>query len=342
MMAKLHSSTSHKYNTLGFAPIGSGAYVVHAALARNINSYELIGYNPIVEYCPIFMKWLGRNQASLIHAPIDYGTLFHRRSVPLVLTCHNYVLDTAWRQHSNLKQRFHYATDLRFFTQSSIKKATCITTVSKYVGDLMRRDMKYSRELPLIYNGININEYLPITKKRQKDFRIFYSGNLSRRKGAYLLPEIARQLIAGCRIYYTQGLRTHNTLPDSPNLIPIGPVLHKDMPARYAEMDILILPSFREGCSMAVIEAMACGLPVVASNSSSLPELVVDGLGGYLCEPGNTIDFANKINRLVNAPELRKEMGQYNRERAERLFSLDKMVKTYERLFDKILDGALI
>ena len=125
------------------------------------------------------------------------------------------------------------------------------------------------------------------------------SVNLTRRKGAHWLPEIAKHLNSNIKINYTQGLRTRSILPDLPNLRSIGTVEFEQMPARYRQMDILLMPTVREGFSLAVLEAMACGLPVVASHCSSLPEQIDEGKGGFLCPVGDAQSFAEKINFLA-------------------------------------------
>ncbi|MCK5716706.1 MAG: glycosyltransferase, partial [Thiomargarita sp.] len=81
-----------------------------------------------------------------------------------------------------------------------------------------------------------------------------------------------------------------------------------------------------------------CGVPVVATNCSSLPEIVVDGKSGFLCELGNAADFAEKINILAQSPELRQKMGEFNRERVERLFTEERMIQEYQQLFEEVMD----
>ncbi len=97
------------------------------------------------------------------------------------------------------------------------------------------------------------------------------------------------------------------------------------------------MPTVREGFGMAVAEAMACGLPVVASDCSSIPELIDDGKGGYLCPVGDVKAFAEKINLLAESPNLRREMGEYNRTKVEKMFTLEKMAKGYQELFEEVL-----
>ncbi|MBW1787844.1 MAG: glycosyltransferase family 4 protein, partial [Deltaproteobacteria bacterium] len=129
-----------------------------------------------------------------------------------------------------------------------------------------------------------------------------------------------------------------NRLPRLENLRPVGAVPFREMPDRYRQMDILLMPTVREGFALAVIEAMASGLPVVASDCSSLPELVSDGKSGFLCPVGDTEAFAEKINLLAAAPELRREMGKFNRSLVEARFTVSQMVERYRAVFEETLE----
>jgi len=100
-----------------------------------------------------------------------------------------------------------------------------------------------------------------------------------------------------------------------------------------------LFPTVREGFPLVVAEAMASGLPIVATNCSSLPELVDEGRGGFLCEQGDARAFAQKINLLAESVELRREMGTYNRAKVERQFKLETMVREYRSLFNEVLDN---
>jgi glycosyltransferase involved in cell wall biosynthesis len=82
---------------------------------------------------------------------------------------------------------------------------------------------------------------------------------------------------------------------------------------------------------------MACGKPVVATNGSSLPELVIDGKGGFLCEMDNVRDFAEKIRQLTADENLRQEMGKFNRKRIEEMFTIKKMTEEYLTIYRSLL-----
>lgn len=83
-----------------------------------------------------------------------------------------------------------------------------------------------------------------------------------------------------------------------------------DIKSFYAGIDILALPSLFEGFGYVLVEAGRCEKPSVAFNASSNPEVVVDGVTGLLAEPGNTQDFADKLEQLLLNPGLRVRLGQ--------------------------------
>jgi glycosyltransferase involved in cell wall biosynthesis len=319
---------------------GSGAYVVHSLLERRIPGYRVSSYHPYCNLFPIALPQLVSTcSADLIHTTPDYARFFYRKSAPLVLTFHGYVLDGRMRPYCSLLTNIYHLTALGMWIRLAIKKAHTITAVSRFTAHLVQQDMNISQPVKVIYNGVDINHFTPVSSSRpaRKEVRVFFSGNLTRRKGAHWLPSIANKLQNNVRIFYTQGLRTRRSLASGSNLQAIGAVPFKNMPNQYRQMDILLMPSVREGFGLAVAEAMSCGLPVVASDCSAIPELVDNGKGGFLCPVGDVKAFSEKINLLSDSPKLRREMGEYNRAKVEKMFTLDRMVKEYQDLFQEVL-----
>ncbi len=319
---------------------GNGAYILHKMIEKHIPNYTVKGYNPYLTIIPFSLPWAAPVKgADLIHTTPDYAVFFHKSSQPMVLTFHNYVLDRWMQNHSSWIQRLYYTTTLKFLSRIAVKKSHALTAVSHYTARLVQEDLTTSEHIRVIYNGIDVDQFKPSDSSpySRKEVRVFFSGNLTRRKGAHWLLPIARLLNKNVCMYYTQGLRTRRVLPSGTGLKSIGPLPFGEMPKRYRQMDILLMPTVREGFSLAVLEAMACGLPVVASNCSSLPEQIDDGKGGFLCPVGDVNAFAERINFLSNSPKLRFEMGEYNRAKVEKMFTLDRMVKEYQELFEKVL-----
>lgn len=325
------------------SPVASacGAYVLHKSLEDAIDGYQVHDYAPSLEYFPfIFPFFLSGFNPDIIHTTPDYGVFFHRKHVPLVITVHHLVLDSFMRQYSSFLQRVHYQTDLLWFTKMSLNQADMVTCVSKSTAAMVK-ELGFEKDIRVIYNGIDSIRFKPgklkLGAKRER-IRVLFSGNLTLRKGAHWLPLIADRLNPGIEICFTRGLRNAVPLPYRPNLVDLGYVMHDDIPSLYQSSDILLSPSVREGFGLAVAEAMASGLPVVATNCSSLPELVIDGEGGCLCSVGNVRGFAEKINWLAENATLRKSMGEYNRARIEKLFTHERMIKEYQLLFEEVLD----
>lgn len=317
---------------------GNGAYVVHKILEAGIEGYHVRSYNPYWTLVPFMLPAVVPLQgASIIHTSPDYACFFSRASVPLIITFHNYVLDRWMRSYSSAAQIVHYATDLRLWTRMALEKASVITAVSNYTARLVEKDLKIHSPIRVIYNGIDTDHFTPErpTGESRKEIRVFFSGNLTRRKGAQWLSAIARKLKCNIRIFYTQGLQPRRNIIIPENLESIGSIPFAEMPECYRSMDILLMPTVREGFGLAVAEAMACGLPIVASNCSAIPELVVEGKGGFLCPVGDVDAFAEKINFLAENAELRREMGAFNRARIEDNFTLELMLRKYQELFEE-------
>jgi L-malate glycosyltransferase len=319
---------------------GNGAYVVHSMLEKRILNYHVFGYNPYWEFFPFFLPLIvSQTHAKLVHTTADFGFFFKRPGTRLVLSFQNYVLDRFMKPYSTFLQRIHYKTDLRLFTKLSLLGAHSVTAVSHFTAELVRKDLKHRGSIKIIYNGVDAQCFCPSRepKTANKTTGVLFSGNLTSRKGAHLLPLIAESLTEDIKIYFTAGLRTKNTLLGHPKLRCLGTIPHPDMPHVYQQMDMLLMPTVREGLSLSVLEAMACGLPVVASDCSSLPELIDNGKGGFLCPVGDVAAFAEKINFLAQAPELRRQMGEYNRAKVEKMFTLERMVSEYRELFESLL-----
>jgi glycosyltransferase involved in cell wall biosynthesis len=110
-----------------------------------------------------------------------------------------------------------------------------------------------------------------------------------------------------------------------------------DVPAVLTGFDIFVLSSIAEGMSNAILEAMATGLPVVATRVGGNPELVADGSSGFLVEPGSPAALADALRRYLGDPGLLARHGRAARELAQAEFSLDRMVGEYGQLYGRLL-----
>ena len=104
-------------------------------------------------------------------------------------------------------------------------------------------------------------------------------------------------------------------------------------------MDAYVLPSLFEGISNSLLEAMAVGLPVIASDTGGNPEVVVDGQSGLLFPVGDFARLADLLLRLHGQSDLRDGLGQAALERVTEEFALDAMIARYERMYQDLAGG---
>ena len=111
----------------------------------------------------------------------------------------------------------------------------------------------------------------------------------------------------------------------------------QDLPRLYADLDVVALTSINEGTPVSLIEAMAAGVPVVATAVGGVPDVIVDGKTGYLVKAGNVEGMAEAIIELLSNPEKAREMGQEGREAVCPKFSAQTLIANVEELYDELL-----
>ena len=108
----------------------------------------------------------------------------------------------------------------------------------------------------------------------------------------------------------------------------------------YAAFDALILPSANEGTPVSAIEALAGGRPVVATRVGGVPDVVRDGIDGFLVEPGDVDAMADRLAALAGDAQLRHRMGEAGRADVHERYSVDRLLDDVDQLYRRLLDGC--
>lgn len=111
----------------------------------------------------------------------------------------------------------------------------------------------------------------------------------------------------------------------------------RDVPDQMRNMDLFVLPSIAEGISNTILEAMASGLPVLATSVGGSGELIEDGVSGYLFPTGDVERLAALITQCLNNRELSRSLGSTARRRCEEHFSLKAMAAAYARMYEDVM-----
>jgi glycosyltransferase involved in cell wall biosynthesis len=110
-----------------------------------------------------------------------------------------------------------------------------------------------------------------------------------------------------------------------------------EIPELLNTLDIFVLPSLSEGLPMSILEAMACGLPVVATRVGGIPEVVLDGQTGILVSSQDVPQFASALETLVQQKSIRENLGSQGRQRVVEHFSRQRMVQEYQALYESLM-----
>lgn len=207
----------------------------------------------------------------------------------------------------------------------------------------------------IVYNGIDLNSVrnngLPRTQARyrlglnDKDIVIGNVAHLSKQKGHKFLFQTInsnfelrrsniKYLLIGKDFSNGEILRLALQMTGA-NISVLGP--RTDIYAILSALDIFILPSLWEGLPTAVLEAMAVGLPVIASDTGGLSELIDDGVDGFLFPVGAHKPFSKKLIQLIEDVNLRDSLGQKARKKVEAKFCLNQMLENYLRTYKAVL-----
>jgi len=299
----------------------------------------------IYQFCPglIPLRKTTYDNADVIESNTWNGFGF-KNEKPLVVTEHLVVHDPMFNPYKTLGQKLFHRQVFKF-EKKSLAIADAVTCVSRFAQKQLEYVFDYHDSV-MIYNGIDTSLFRPANVSREHwniaDNKkiLFFSGTPSVRKGADLLPKIMDLLGDEYILLIASGTKK-GFYWGRDNIRNLGCLPLAELIDIYNLCDIFLFPSRLEGFGLSVAEAMSCEKPVVATNGSSLPELVVDGRGGFLCEMDNVKEFAARIRYLAEDAGERGMMARFNRERVQEKFELSLMVKQYINLYQSLLSEII-
>lgn len=196
-----------------------------------------------------------------------------------------------------------------------------------------------------ICNGVDTEKFLPVASQVKQGVHLITVGRLAQVKNQQLLIQAMACLTSqhGYRhihlsIFGEGECRPHlQALIDELALSSYCRLAGQcdNVAQQLSSADVFILPSFAEGISNTILESMACGIPVVASNVGGNMQLVKHDYSGYLFASDNVQELVDGLIQYIEKPELRTLHGLNARQRVNENFSLNKMVDRYQQLYLK-------
>ena len=236
----------------------------------------------------------------------------------------------------------------------SIETSNGVTAVSQSLREATRRELNVRREIEVIPNCLDCGIYrrreVPGLRKRfaadDATRLVIHISNFRPVKRIDAVMEVfarisravpARLLLVGDGPELGKAYRLSRELDIAPLVETLG--AQEDVIPLLSAADLFLLPSAQESFGLAALEAMACEVPVVASNVGGLPEVISNGVSGFLRDPGDLDGMAGDAIALLTDPVLHRTIADAARARVRDEFCVDRVVPMYERYYERVLAG---
>jgi len=214
----------------------------------------------------------------------------------------------------------------------------CSEEVKKYT---IKKEKLKEERIKVIYNGINLKEF-PFQKTfRKREKKVGVIANFYPEKGHRIflqgVPHIKREFPETEFVMVGDGelrkdmenLCREIGIEDTVKFLGV----REDIPQILSSIQVLVIPSLREGLPNVLLEAMAVGTPVVATRVGGIPEVITHGREGFLIPPSDPQSIIRSVCFILSHPEKAEEMREKGRKLVENRFSLERMVKDYQEFY---------
>jgi|SRR3989344_599858 len=312
------------------------------------NDYFLFGYG----YSWSFKKKLREiwREYDLVHVhgcgrfTTDFSLKFLKDKLPMIFTAHGFF----HTDNFNLLKRIN-----KMYLKKLFRSVFCFTALTK---NEFSEYEKYGINVSKIFeipNGVDLKRFVRDEEEVNKLVKrysvkgnvVLYVGRIHKSKGLEYLVRAVKNV--DCKVlfigrdegYKEELIKIADSLRIKSKIVFTGSVLEKELIASYFASKIFVLPSSHEGFGIVVIEAMACGLPVVVSNRGSLPFIVEDGKNGFVTAFGNAEEITLKLNRLLEDKKLRDKISKNNLISCKK-YNWENIAEKYENLYKMVLTRA--
>jgi glycosyltransferase involved in cell wall biosynthesis len=227
-----------------------------------------------------------------------------------------------------LERIAYYLADIIIVTSHEDREY--ITTNHKIKSDKIR----------IIPNGIDTELFNKLDDIKKERGRILFVGRLIKQKNLFSLLEALKGIKGVYLVIIGKGYLKeelmHKVEEYEINVKFIDSVRNEDLPIEYNKSELFILPSLFEGNPKVLLEAMACGLPVICTDVTGINSIIKHNINGFLCNP-DSMDINNAILTLISDDKVRRRLGDKARESVLREFSLDKVIEIEHQYIEELM-----
>ena len=278
--------------------------------------------------------------ATVCHINTWLHPRFIPKQLPVVATLHHSIHDPALRPYKGWLRAAYHRWWIAPIERRVLRRADRVVAVSQFVADMARHTL-CDVPMGVIYNGIDTEIFRPGNRVRQPGdpFRLLYVGSWMARKGVDLLAPIMRELGDDFELHYTGGPAAEKDKAGMPNnMHDIGRLSLPQVVAAMQNADAFLFPSRSEGLPLVAIEAMACGLPVIAMEGTAVEEVISHGRTGFLCAREDVHAFADAAQEMAVSLELHLGSRAAAQGAAFTRFQDSLMVEAYVQAYRDVLE----
>ncbi len=212
-------------------------------------------------------------------------------------------------------------------------------TAVEMVDDIALRFPELEGRVSLVPNHVDTDLFSPGPSIDSDRIKFCYVGRLSPEKNLDSLVEAVRELDLELTIIGQGALRErlNEQIAGNDRIRVAGPIPNSQLPFLLRQCDAFILPSLYEGHPKSLVEAMACGLPVIGANVSGIRDVIRHGETGLLCGT-DPVSIRSAVTTILSDPPLRRRLGQHARMYVEENLSLDKVAQLELAVYAKVAD----
>jgi len=282
-----------------------------------------------------------KQKADIYHATVPYvgyvPIILNKKRV--IVTIHDLIPFFLRGMHPLSRLYYKICTKL-------CKRADKIITVSEYSKkEIVERIGINTDKIKVIHNGVDHNRFYPKEKEKKEFFEIGFIGGLTKQKNPLTLIKAFSKiknkkkikLLIGGKGKELKTLKSFVKKNKIKNVEILGFISEQKLPDFYRNLDLFVYPSLYEGFGLPVLEAMACGCPVITSNNSSLPE--ISGNAGILVDPTNVGDIQRKIEEVIKNRPFQKDLKKKSIEQAKKFSWENCAMKTLKIYKELVKDG---
>lgn len=309
-----------------------------------INESKAVRVKMFLRAFTLLIKEVKHDRPDIVHLHASVAGSFYRKAlfilylkskgVPTVLHIHGSRFESFYNTMRPIQKKF-----VRYVLGLNER----VIVLSDYWRNFFQAIMP-AEKIAVVENGISLKGYH--YDKSGPEVNILFMGRLGERKGVYDLLEASTRLAethSGFQVYLAGDGEVEKVaaLVKQKNLEQyihvLGWVGEEERAIYLKNADLMVLPSYNEGFPMAILEAMNYGSAVISTRVGGIPEMIDEGVNGFVIEPGDIDGLTGRMQELIEQQALREQMGKSNIKKVHEKFAVDAQAEKIDGIYREIL-----